>query len=115
MQWWAWVIIWAGLGLCLVGMLAFFAVRLFRKAMRTLGELTDLGEKVANISATVTELELSVSDNAILLGYPVMSRRREVVKRRRDDRKQLRREKTLERGKLLVRTDFRQRTWPHAR
>ncbi|CAN5132815.1 hypothetical protein BH09ACT6_BH09ACT6_19380 [soil metagenome] len=115
MPWFAWVIIWVVLVLGSFGMLIFFAFRLFRKATATLRELEELGDQIARMQDNVDELSVEPSQNAILVGYPAVSRQRDAHNRRRDDQKQLRRLKALERGKLLIRTDYRQRTWPHAR
>ncbi|GAA0994883.1 hypothetical protein [Subtercola frigoramans] len=115
MPWFMWVIIWVLLVLGLLGMLTFFAFRLFRKAMITLGELEKLGEQIARVQDNVEQLSAPPSQNAILVGYPVVSRQRDTHNQLRDDKKQLRRLKALERGKLLIRTDYRNRTWPHAR
>jgi hypothetical protein len=116
MAWWAWVIIWVGLVLALFGMLAFFGYRLFRKAMATLAELAKLGDQVAAVNDNVTALSAEHPlPNAILEGYPAVARARDAYRQRKEDRKQVRREKILDRGKLLIRTDYRQRTWPNAR
>ncbi|PPF85550.1 hypothetical protein C5B96_05620 [Subtercola sp. Z020] len=115
MTWWSWIIIWAVLVLAMLGMFAFFGVRLFRKAGAVLSELGDLGAKVSALQENVEGLTPEQSPNAILLGYAEMHRRRDALKRRREDQKELRREKRLERGKLLITADYRQRTWPHAR
>jgi hypothetical protein len=113
--WWGWLVIWVALVILLLGMYAFFGLRLFRKGVKVLRELEKLTDQVANLSANVTELQPEPSQNAILVGYPTIYRQRESFRRSRDERKQVRREKTLERGKLLVRTDISRRTWPHAR
>lgn len=115
MTWWSWVIIWTVLVLAMLGMFAFFGYRLFRKAMVVLRELSELGEKVSSIQQNVELLTPEPSANAILLGYADVSRRRDAYKRRQEDLRELRREKRLERGKLLVTADYRKRTWPHAR
>ncbi|MEF2979269.1 hypothetical protein [Subtercola sp. YIM 133946] len=116
MPWWSWVVIWVGLTLGLFGMLALAGYRLFRKATAVLAELARLGDQIAKVNDNVTALAPERNlPNAILEGYPAVSRRRDAYQQRREDRKQVRREKVLLRGKLLVRTDYRQRTWPHAR
>ncbi|MCU1480801.1 MAG: hypothetical protein JWQ19_1587 [Subtercola sp.] len=116
MTWWAWVIIWVGLVLCPFGMLAIFGYRLFRKATATLAELAKLGDQIAKVNDNVTALSPEAAPpNAILMGYPTVSRLRDAYQQQREDRKQVRREKVILRGKLLLRTDYRQRTWPHAR
>ena len=67
MQWWAWLVIWAVLVLALVAMLVLLAVRLFRKAVRVLDALGDLGEKVALIQDRVEDLADTPRSSAILL------------------------------------------------
>ncbi|RFA09311.1 hypothetical protein B7R54_08760 [Subtercola boreus] len=115
MSWWSWIVIWAVLVLAMLGMYALLGWRLFRKASVVLGELSQLGAQVGSVQDNVEQLTPEPSDNAILLGYAEMYRRRDIQRQRRADEKELRREKRLERGKLLTTSDYRQRTWPHAR
>ena len=46
---WSWILIWAVLVAGLLAMLAWFAVRLFRKLMATFGALEDLGDQLAEL------------------------------------------------------------------
>jgi hypothetical protein len=56
MPWWSWIVIWGVLVLALLGMLAFFAVRLFRKVMAAASELGDLTAKAEVLSRRAEEL-----------------------------------------------------------
>ncbi|RFA21209.1 hypothetical protein B7R23_07370 [Subtercola boreus] len=99
----------------MLGMFALLGYRLFKKALVVLAELGELGDRVTSIQGNVEQLTPEPSDNAILIGYATISRRHDAHRQRREDQKQLRRDKRLERGKLLTTADYRQRTWPHAR
>jgi hypothetical protein len=102
MQWWAWVIIWVGLVLCLLGMFVFFGWRLVVKGLAVLRELEALAEKVSELTANVEALTPEPTENAILVGYAVIADRRDQENERRARAKQLRKEDRLRRGKLLI-------------
>jgi hypothetical protein len=102
MPWFAWLIIWTGLGLGLLGMLGVAAFRLFQKATGVLDELDLLLDQLAAVTENIEELTLEKSENAILVGYAEQASRREALLERRARIKDLRREQRLLRGKILI-------------
>lgn len=113
MPWWSWVLIWSALAIALLTMLVLFGVALFRKLMTLADALGDLGEQVSAASAgldgghprdtgesTPTAPARSavpaVFQNRDQLSLGVAARRFERMHRR-----QLRRDRAIDRGKLL--------------
>ena len=115
MPWWSWVLIWTGLVLVLLGMLAFFAITLFRKAMRTLGALEDLG-RAAELDPRADETEPETER----FTPAVFRSRRELLdavrlrRAARARRRQRRRDRLFQRSKLSTYAPLNQRTEPHA-
>ncbi|WP_129586648.1 hypothetical protein [Microterricola viridarii] len=56
MPWWSWWLIWGGLVLALLGMLAYFGVTLFRKAAAGARELGELSSALGKLDAQLDEL-----------------------------------------------------------
>lgn len=115
MPWWSWLLIWTGLVLALLGLLAWFGLTLFRKAMRTLHALEDLGRAAEldphalpaeaepeRFTPAVFRSRQELSD-AVLLRHAAGARRR-----------QLRRDRLIQRSKLMTHAPLNQRTDPHA-
>lgn len=112
MPWWSWVLIWLFLVLLLVGTVAFLGWRLFKKAMRAMDALGELGDKTALLSDASRDLEPEVFVPSIL--RPLDDVREDVLSRRRRsaERKHLRRENRLARGRVLVSADLRGQKFP---
>ena len=106
MAWWGWLIIWVVLVLGLLGMLALLGYRLYTKARAALRELDALSQKVAQLTENVEQLATERPDNAILLGYAEVARRRDRLRDQRDELREARREARLARGKLLIKPDI---------
>lgn len=102
MQWWSWLIIWGTLVIALVVMLVLFAIQLFRKFVRTLETLGELGDKVATALDIEDHPEMESPRNAILEGYATVAARREREREIRLAIKDERRQERLARGKLLI-------------
>ena len=102
MHWWSWILIWLALAILLVGTLAFFGWRLFRKGVSVIEELSVLTDKVDLLQRNVEELTLDVPPNAILDGYPAVADRRDRERHRRATMRQLRRDTRIERGRLIT-------------
>lgn len=101
MPWWSWILIWLFLVLALLGMLAIFAVVLFRKMMTAADAVGELGDQVAALDAAVDELDPdrrrpAIFADAAELAADVRARRSESKHRR-----QVRIDRRVERGKLL--------------
>ncbi|GAA3867984.1 hypothetical protein GCM10022381_09280 [Leifsonia kafniensis] len=109
MAWWGWALIWTALILGLLGMLAWFAIRLFRKAMKTADALAELGDKMAVLEnafagadATTQQkprFSPAIFQDAAELGFLRQQERAEHGRRR-----QARRDSRIDRGKLLTHT-----------
>ena len=103
---WAWILIWSVLVVALLGMLAWFAWRLFRKLMRTFAALEDL-------TAQVATLDLDSAPETMRFRPAIFQHRREladavaVARIQRAHRRALRRDQRVRRGKLLQRSPYK--------
>lgn len=119
MPWWSWLLIWSGLVLALLAMLALFAVALFRKAVAVADALADTAETMqllqnANTEAEEHEAEEQRSELAILSPFFHVVERRELVRSQSLERRAIRHEARLERARRLTRVDANSREWfPH--
>lgn len=66
MPWWTWVLIWSGLSIGLLAMLALFAVVLFRKLMTLVDALGDLGDRVSADTNNVDTNNVDTNTNGML-------------------------------------------------
>ena len=112
MPWWSWVLIWVFLVLLLLGTVAFLGWRLFKKAMRAFDALGELSDKTALLGDASRDLEPESFVPSIL--RPMVDVREEVAARRRRsaDKRQLRRENRLAKGRVLVSADLRGQKFP---
>ncbi|MGO4103118.1 hypothetical protein AB4Y63_04135 [Leifsonia sp. YAF41] len=107
MAWWGWLLIWSALILGLLGMLVWFAIRLFRKAMVTADALAELGDKMTLLDAAFADAAAqheprfnpAIFQDAGELGFLREQDRAEHARRR-----QVRRDARIDRGKLLTHT-----------
>jgi hypothetical protein len=107
MAWWGWALIWTGLVLGLLGMLAWFAIRLFRQAMKTADALAELGEKMALLDAAFADADAAAQQKprfspAIFQDAAELSFLRQQDRAERGRRRQGRRDARIDRGKLLT-------------
>lgn len=107
MPWWSWILIWTGLVLVLLGVLALCAWWLFGKAKALGVELERLNELLAEFEARADALVAAAepSTSAILRGRDAVAAERRSLRRVIDRRKDERRAARLERGKLLTTAD----------
>ncbi|WP_210481615.1 hypothetical protein [Naasia sp. SYSU D00948] len=112
MPWWSWVLIWTLLVLALLGMLAFFAWWLFKKAMVAMDALGELAGKLELLDAASEEVSPYHFTPAVLRDRAEVREAHRLLAELRADRKRERRERRLARGKLLVTADLRKRTFP---
>ncbi|KQW05756.1 hypothetical protein ASC66_12400 [Leifsonia sp. Root4] len=113
MPWWSWWLIWGGLILGLLGMLAYFAVVLFRKTMAAAEELSALGDALSVLDAQLDDLAPGRTPSAVFqpsAELAVVVQQNRVV---RAEKRQSNRDKRIARGKLLVRS-AENWTQPHA-
>lgn len=111
MPWWVWFIVWAVLLLALIGMLALFAVLLFRKARAIAVELAHLASLATILDQTDRILDEQKVDIAVLADSAEMRRRRERVRFEAMLRRQARRRASIQRAKGLLRADATNRDW----
>jgi hypothetical protein len=105
MQWWSWLVIWGVLVLGLLGMLALFAVWLFRKLMAAGAELSDLADKAQILSRRAEELRDPPFHAAVFDDASALRDERELAKAERANARQARRDARVRRGKLLISAD----------
>lgn len=101
MPWWSWILIWLFLVFALLGMLAIFAVVLFRKMMTAADAVGELGDQVAALDATADELDPDRVRPAIFADAAELA---DGVRRRRSENahsRQVRIDRRVESGKLL--------------
>ena len=119
MPWWSWVLIWTGLVLVLLGMLAWFAVTLFRKLMALADAVGALGDLVGALDADPAE-GTPPRRPAIFADWNELALTVDQQRTARERFRQQRRDRRIARGKLLqhgpiVRPDPpMKRTQPHA-
>jgi hypothetical protein len=110
MPWWSWILIWGGLVLALLAMLALLSWWLFRKAVGVMDELGQLAEKTEVLGRMSDEL--AAADGPDFVPAVVRDRRDVAVEhygrvQERLTRRQTRREKRITRGRMLTRADYR--------
>jgi hypothetical protein len=103
---WAWVLIWVVLVAALLAMLVFFAVRLFRQAMGALGALEDLGDQIAEFDAGAP-LPAAPFRPAVFQDRRTLAAAIDLSRADRARRRALRRELSINRGKLLQHTPYK--------
>jgi len=112
--WWSWVIIWTLLVLGLLGMLAWFAVALFRKLMAAMHALGELGDQLAALDVQMGDLGEERFRPAIWSDRAALALEIERTRAARLHRRQERRDARVARGKLIRHAPTNQRTFPHA-
>jgi flagellar biosynthesis/type III secretory pathway M-ring protein FliF/YscJ len=108
--WWGWLLIWVGLVLALVLVLAFLAFTLFRKAIALMHELSAVVDKTTALD--VEFLELSKPQIAVLAEMSEIRAQHEAQQRRRADVKLARHERRIARAKRIITRDASTAQWP---
>ncbi|GAA1209546.1 hypothetical protein [Rhodoglobus aureus] len=111
-EWWGWLLIWVGLVLALLVVLAFLAYRLFRKAISLMHELSAVVDKTSVLDADTAEL--SQPQIAVLAEMSDIRARHESQRRRRLDLKLARHERRIERAKRITKRDASTAQWPES-
>ncbi len=114
MPWWSWVVIWGVLVLLTLAMLAWLAVRLFRKLMGTFEALGDLADQVGELGANVETLAPGRTAPAIFADRAALAAAIHESRLHRATARQARRDARIKRGRLLQRAPVSQRTPPNA-
>ena len=115
MPWWSWVLIWTGLVLLLLGVLAACGWMVFKKAMTAARALGELMDKAELLNAASEELKQERFVPSILKPIDEVSADRNRRQERSADRKERRRENRLERGRLLTSAEATRRVVNDAR
>lgn len=107
MPWWSWLLIWTGLVLVLLAVLAVSAWWLFRKLIALQSELSNLGELLEQLQARAEELVAPYQPRriAILRGLSEVETERRLLLDERAQRRLARREARLARARLLITAD----------
>lgn len=112
MPWWSWWLIWGVLVLALIGMLAFFAVVLFRKTVAAADELGALSEALAVLERRLDDIAPQRTPSAVFQNRDELALIVHLNSQKRARRRQHRHDARMARAKLLVRSE----NWtpPHA-
>ena len=111
-DWWGWLLIWTGLVIALLAMVALFAWRLVRRFFRVLENFFGLTDKLSildGVEAPDGERPL----NAVLEDSAVVRERFGRRMQRRADRKAVRRQARIQRAKMITTADIKFKEWPH--
>jgi hypothetical protein len=110
--WWGWALIWTGLVLGMLVMLALFSWWLFRKALVALNSLSDL----VTISSLleIDDAQLAPTQRAVLLGVREVLEREDARKRHRLERTAVRHERRMARARRITAVDVSTAQWPSA-
>ncbi|TFD00030.1 hypothetical protein E3T28_08710 [Cryobacterium sinapicolor] len=110
MPWWSWVLIWTGLVLGLLAMLAWFGFALFKKVRGTVRALQELGDLVSDVTGGQEAPAPDRFRPAIFTDLADLYFALELVQRDRGQRRQRRRDSLIARGKLVTTRPLTQRT-----
>lgn len=110
MPWWSWVLIWTGLVLGLLAMLAWFGFALFKKVRATLSALTDLSDLVSDVTQGQETPAPDRFRPAIFTDLADLYSALELVQHDRAQHRQRRRDSLIARGKLVTTRPMTQRT-----
>jgi hypothetical protein len=111
MDWWGWLLIWGLLVLAMLGLLALFAVRLFRKVVRVFESLGDLASKADVLDAAEDGRAGEAPTIALLQKRSVVVARRDAERELREDRRAARHSRRMFRARKLINVDASSRKW----
>lgn len=109
--WWGWLLIWAGLVIALLAMVALFAWRLFRRFLALLDDFFGLTEKVSILDGATTDADARPV-NAILRDADEVRATTGARMERRADRKHSRRQARIQRAKIITTAQIDIKEWP---
>jgi hypothetical protein len=110
MPWWSWILIWGGLSLLLVMMLAAFGWLLFRKALAVFGALEALAA-LAGLLHNADEILTDQRQLLSILDRGAIRRRRDQVREQAMARRQDRHDRRISRAKALIAVDASKQGW----
>ena len=103
--WWGWLLIWTGLVLALLGLVAFFAWRHIRRFFALLDSFFALTEKLSLLEPAADE-KGAATINAVLRGSEVVRSEFSERMERRRSVKQARRQARIRRAKIITTADI---------
>jgi flagellar biosynthesis/type III secretory pathway M-ring protein FliF/YscJ len=103
--WWVWALIWTGLALALLVMLAVLAWWLFRKLMVLFDDASTLAARAQILE--VSEAQLPKPAIAVLASARDIREREQARAEHRFERKRLRHERTMARARRITKADPR--------
>jgi hypothetical protein len=103
--WWGWLLIWTGLVLALLGLVAFFAWRHIRRFFALLEDFFALTGKLAVLDTTTSGPEARAT-NAVLEQSEVVRREFGARMDRRRSMKEARRQARVQRAKMITTADI---------
>lgn len=109
-SWWGWLLLWVGLVVALLVILALLAYVLFRKAIALMNELSAVVDKTAVLD--VETAELSRPQIAVLAEMREIRAQHEYRQSRRADLKRERHERRIARAKRITKRDASTAEWP---
>lgn len=109
-EWWGWLLIWSGLVVAVLVMLALLGWWLFRKSLVLLDDLASLAETTAALEGE--EAELVPPRLAILTPANEIRAREEARQFHRRERRRRRVEARLARARRITRVDATTVAWP---
>jgi hypothetical protein len=110
MPWWSWVLIWGGLSLFLVAMLAAFALLLFRKVIVVFAALEAFAA-LAGLLRGADDLITEQRRRLSILDREAIRRRRDQVREQAMARRQDRHDRRISRAKALIAVDASRQNW----
>ena len=108
--WWGWLLIWVGLVLALLALLAVGAWHLFRKGMVVLDAVAELAEATAVLE--LDDSPLPKQQRAVLADLRDIHRREDARRAHRAERRRVRHERRMARARRITRLDATQVRWP---
>ena len=110
--WWGWLLIWAGLVVLLLAVVALLGWRLVKRFFALMNDFFALTEKMAILDAVTTDAAPRPV-NAILRDGDEVRSTSGARFARRADRKHARRQARIQRGKMLTTATIDMKEWPH--
>ena len=110
--WWGWVLIWLGLVLGLLAVVALLGWRLVKRFLGLMDDFVSLAERAAILDGVAADPEKRPL-NAVLREHAEVRATTAARMSRRADRKHARRQARIQRGKMLTTATIDLKEWPH--
>ncbi|WP_411700806.1 hypothetical protein [Conyzicola sp.] len=110
--WWGWLLIWSGLVIALLAMVALLGWRLVKRFFTLLDDVFTVTEKLSILDGVAAEAETRPV-NAILRESAEVRATTGARMARRAERKHARRQARIRRGKMLTTATIDLKEWPH--